>query len=70
MDLFTSPRRTRKNKGVQGTQQLGCKKTICVCLFSIIKNWVFLVVHRGVFILGTTLLVGCEFEMEMKRLSM
>jgi hypothetical protein len=30
----------------------------------------FLVVHMGVFILGTTLLDGCEFEMEMKRLSM
>jgi hypothetical protein len=25
-DLFKSPRRTRKNKGVQGTQQLGCDK--------------------------------------------
>jgi hypothetical protein len=37
-DLFTSPRRIRKNKGVQGTQQLGCKKTICCCLFSIIKT--------------------------------
>jgi hypothetical protein len=30
----------------------------------------FSVVHRGVSILGTTLLDGCEFEMEMKRLSM
>jgi hypothetical protein len=34
------------------------------------QNLVFLVVHSGVFILGTTLSVGCEFEMELKRLSM
>jgi hypothetical protein len=35
----------------------------------IIKTW-FSVVHRRVFILGTRLLDGCEFKMEMKRLSM
>jgi hypothetical protein len=56
--LFTSPRRTRRNRGVQGTQQLGCKKNICGCELSIIKTE-FFGVHRGVFLLGTTLLNGC-----------
>ena len=55
-DFFTSPRRTRKNKGVQGTQQLGCKT---ISIYQMIKRLLISEIHR-IFIQRTTLIAGCE----------